>query len=148
MTGLCKRVATMLSAVLLAGWTAGCIDMPPLDPPSLQLQSDLVPRTPSNLPRGDYTLTNGAGETLLEAKDVAPEQQHEARFDQDKLDGTINITVTKDGQTIYTQKLEHTPGEPVRLKWDIEFARFLLAEPEAPRSGSRTGGDGGGGGRD
>ena len=35
-------------------------------------------------------------------------------------------------------------GEPVRLKWDIEFARFLLEERAVPRSGSRAGGDGGG----
>lgn len=144
MTTLRGRVTTLLGVVVLGVWAAGCGDLTMIDPPSLQLESEMVPRTPSNLPRGDYTVTNGAGETLLEAKDVAPEQTHEARFDEGKLDGTITITVTKDGETIYTQTLEHPPGEPVRLKWDIEFARFLLEERAVPRSGSRAGGDGGG----
>ena len=151
MTQLFKMAAATLGALLVVSWTAACgdlLEMGPLDPPSLQLQSELVQTTPSNLPRGDYTLSNGSGEPLLDVKDVAPEQEHEARFDLDKLDGTINLAVARDGQTVYTQKLEHTPGVPVRLIWDIELARFLVVEQQPASSAPHTGGDGGGGGKD
>jgi len=139
-----RFAAAFVLPILLA---ACSFDMEPIDPPSLQLQP-MEPRTPSSLPRGDYVLTNGQGEVLMEAKAVAPEQNHEARFDTEKLDGTINVTVTRDGQTIYTQKLEHTPEVPVRLTWDNDVDRFVLAEEPAGAPGAKTERDGGGGGHD
>ena len=140
-------VRLFAAAIALSVLLSACSDYIEIDPPSLELQP-MPPTTPSSLPRGDYVLTNGQGETLLEAEDVAPEQEHEARFDTEKLDGTITVTVTRDGQTVYTQTLEHKPEAPVRLAWDNDIDGFVLTEvvPKAP--GAKTGGDGGGGGKD
>ena len=133
-------VLRFAAALTLAASIAACGFVEDINPPSLQLEP-LPPRMESNLPRGDYPVTNGNGDVLLEAEDVAPEQEHEARFDHDKLDGTIKVTVTKDGETTYTQELEHTPGVPVRLVWNIDLGEFLLAEVENKPSGPRTSGE-------
>jgi hypothetical protein len=146
MTSRPGKVAALLAATTLAGALTACeaFEMPMIDPPELYLEA---PRTPSNLPRGDYKLTNGQGETLMEVNSLVPEQEHNATFPLDRLDGTINIVATKDGKEIYTQTVTHTSGTRVKLEWDIDSRRFLLIEDFAPKSpGSQAGGDGGGDG--
>jgi len=138
------RTAALFAAAVLIGSGTACetFEMGAFDQPELYLDATY---TPSNLPRGDYRLTNGQGETLMEVNNLAPEQEHTATFDLDKLDGTINIVATKDGQEIYSQTATHKPDTRVRLLWDIDLRRFLVIEdPESPRSpGSKTQGGGG-----
>ena len=142
MTRRLAKISIFLTALGLTALTAACSAIDTIDPPRLYLD---VPYMQSRLPRGDYVITNGKGEVLMEAKDLHPEQEHEARFDLDKLDGTLNIVATKDGKTIYTQTLRHTPGKRVKLEWNIEDDRFDLTEIAAPRS---PGPKADGGGRD
>ncbi len=139
-----RTVVSIFAALSLSATAMSC-EPPLLDPPQLLLDATY---TPSNLPRGDYRLTNGQGETLMEVNSLAPEQEHNASFPLDKLDGTINIVAMKDGKEIYTQTVTHEPGKRIKLFWDIELARFLVIEdPEPPRTRSTTR-DGGGGGKD
>jgi hypothetical protein len=142
-----NRVAAgMLAASLLFGLGAACTPVQlDVTPPSLMLDETYIPST---LPRGDYRLTNGEGEVLMEVNRLRPEQEHTATFPLDKLDGTINIVAFKDGKEIYSQTVTHTPGKRIQLHWDIPAERFLVIEdPEPPRSRSSAR-DGGGDGKD
>jgi len=142
------RIATAFLAVaLLTGLGAACTKPVKLDieGPSLRLLNETD--IPSSVPRGDYRLTNGKGEMLMEVNNLSPEQEHTTSFPLDRLDGTIHIVATKGGEIIYTQTLHHTPGRRVRLNWDSEGYRFDLTEETAPRSPGAKG-EGGGGGRD
>jgi hypothetical protein len=144
------RAAALLAAAALMGSSTACetLDIGPFGLPESQSLYLDATYTPSNLPRGDYRLTNGQGDSLMEVNSLAPEQEHTATFDLEKLDGTINIVATKDGEEIYSQTVTHKPGTRVRLIWDIDLRRFLVIEdPEPPRTRARTQ-DGGGGGRD
>jgi hypothetical protein len=134
------------AAIALSVLAAACSDTV-MDPPQLYLEPPL-PTRPSNLPPGDLVITNGQAEVLMEAPDLKPKQEHSANFDPDKLDGILNVLIRRGDDFVYRQTLRHTPGVPVSLRWDINLARFELTEvpPKAP--GSKTGGDGGGGGRD
>ena len=136
----------MLTAALLFGLGSACAPVEiDITPPSLLIDETYIPST---LPRGDYRLTNGQGETLMEVNSLRPEQEHTATFPLDKLDGTINIVALNDGKEIYRQTVTHTPGKRIQLHWDIVAERFLVIEdPEPPRTRSTTR-DGGGGGKD
>ncbi|MGF1592042.1 MAG: hypothetical protein ACFCUW_02110 [Kiloniellaceae bacterium] len=136
-----------MAILVLSGSVVACADleMPMIDPPVLHLDP---PMRQSNLPRGDYVLTNGQAEVLLEAEDLKPAQERTATFPLEKLDGIVNVVVRKDDEMIYTQTLRHTPGVPIKLRWDIDRAAFVLTENPVSRPAGSAAGDGGGGGRD
>lgn len=138
----------LAAAVMLSALVAACGYVESIDSPNLELEP-LPPTRPSNLPPGDLVVTNGQAEVLMEAPDLKPKQEHSADFDLEKLDGILNILIRRGDEFVYRQTLRHTPGVPVRLRWDIELARFVLTEEPVAQTapGARTG-EGGGGGKD
>jgi len=135
----------LFAALMLSGLITACNAIDTIDPPDLRLGAIDY----SNLPRGDYIITNGKGEVLMEAPKLRPGEDRTARFDLDKLDGVINIEVHNVDRVTYSQTLRHTPGMPIKLEWNEARETFVLTEstpPEPPRGSSA--GDGGGGGRD
>jgi hypothetical protein len=138
-----QKGSVIVAIFLLAGLGSSCrrpVEWE-IEGPSMRLLNETD--IPSSLPQGDYRLTNGQGETLMEVNNLSPEQEHTASFPLDKLDGTIHIVATKSGATIYTQTLHHTPGRRVRLEWNSEDYRFDLTEDAAPHSPGARGGGGG-----
>jgi len=132
----------IFAALMLSGLITACNALDTIDPPDLLLGANIY----SNLPRGDYVLTNGKGETLIEAPRLKPGQKRTARFDLDKLDGVVNIEVHNGDRVTYSQTLRHTPGMPINVEWNETRETFVLTEIEAPRSqGPKAEG---GGGRD
>ncbi len=135
----------LLAALMLTGLVTACTAIDTIDPPDLRLDAVHY----SNLPRGDYVLTNGKGEVLMEAPKLRPGEERTARFDLDKLDGVVNIEVHNVDRVTYSQTLRHTPGMPIKVEWNETRETFVLTEitpPEPPRGSSA--GDGGGGGKD
>ncbi|MEO3430122.1 hypothetical protein AAFN88_14775 [Pelagibius sp. CAU 1746] len=136
---------SLLAVLMLTGVVTACSAIDTIDPPDLRLDAASY----SNLPRGDYVVTNGKGEVLMEAPKLRPGDERTARFDLDKLDGVINIEVRNVDRVTYSQTLRHAPGKPIKVEWNETRETFLLTEippPEPPRGSSTR--DGGGGGKD
>ena len=138
-----RTVVSILAALSFSATAMTC-DPPVIDPPDLQLDAVHY----SNLPRGDYVITNGKGEVLMEAPRLRPGDKKSARIDLDKLDGTIIIEVRNVDRVTYTQTLMHTPGVPVSLEWKEGPATFELTEVPPQKAPGRATEDGGGGGED
>ena len=102
-----------------------------IDPPNLQLQTDLDPfwqqraefERQRRLTRGgDVVVRNGAGQVVLQGK-LDDNGHIEGRPTTAQLDGTLTVEITRTDGVKITDIFTHRPGEYVRLQQDVDTGK-------------------------
>lgn len=111
-------------AILAVGMAAmsGCVSVPQIDPPNLQLQA-YGPPSPKLT---NMRIENGAGEAIYDGKHFNNPLTYDPM--DPRFDGTLKIIRTYSDGTVREQTFTHTVGAPVHLDFDWVKREYALKE--------------------